>query len=197
MPQFLTITNGKLPSVALFNRLNGEFVSVRQGTLADADFNETYYIGRDVEFDFTEQGDTIEGNLIIDGDKVTDNFKVVSYADRAEVIYEAQMNALAASKITDKYPLTDQINLLAKLVMKIGEASGLSESAEYEELNEMVEYIGHCIKVNQTKKEFYKNDPATKYISDQDQIDSATRRYEGGIAEEIGAKPVTGGNVFS
>lgn len=199
----MTTTPNIVPSVrvdaiALFNRLNGEYVTVRSGKLEDSDFNSDYYIGRDVQFNFTAEGDQIEGNIIINDDgSETDNFKVVPYGEWTTSVHEAQLNTMAAAKITDKYPLSTQINILSKVLISLGKTAGLEGTEEYDALTEMSDYIEQCLKTNQTKKEFYENDPYTNYVSKQAALDNESRRYEGGLYEELGANVSGGGRVFS
>ncbi|ABY63050.1 hypothetical protein ST201phi2-1p221 [Pseudomonas phage 201phi2-1] len=188
----------RVPATALFNRLNGELVSVVSVAIEEAQYNESYYIARSVMYDFGANGDKIEGKINISANGVvTDDFKVLAADEQTITIYESQMNALAAEKITSKFPLTKQINLLANAVNKLAAEHDLLKSPEFEALNEMVEFINYCVQVNQTKKEHYANDPTVNYISDKAAADALSRRMEGGVHEEIGAKTITGGRVWS
>lgn len=193
------IPNPRMKATALFNKLNGEFVTVVSLTLADSQHNEDYYIAREVDYLFGPEGDKIVGNLVINPTTgtVTDNFKVVPYAEQTTVITEAQMNAMAAEKITGKYPITSQINLIAKAVMRLGNEAGLMKTDEFDALNEMLEYIEYCLQVNQTKKEHYRNDPDVVYESNAETAARLSRRMEGGVHEELGPRSITGGSVFS
>lgn len=198
MLETLNATSGRIPATALFNKLNGELVSVSSLHIDESQHNPDYYIARPVMYNFATNGDTIEGNLIINKDgSVKDNFKVVAYADRQPTIYESQMNAMAAQKITKKYPLTVQLNVMAACLNKLGEEHSLGDSDEFQALNEMLSYINQCVQINKTKKEFYANDPDTVYISDEALAESLSRKMEGGIHEEIGPRNVTGGSIWS
>lgn len=188
----------RIPATALFNRLNGELVSVSSSPLGESQHNEEYYIAREVMYDFGANGDKIEGNILISPNGViTDNFKVLAADEQTPTVHEAQLNAMAAQKITKKYPLTKQLNLLVACVNRLGEEHGLLETEEFDTLNEMVEYINYCVQVNQTKKEHYANDPTVKYISDEAAAEAVSRSMEGGIHEEIGPRTITGGRVWS
>lgn len=189
---------GRVPSTALFNKLNGELVSVSSVPIEESQHNPEYYIARSVMYNFGEGGDKIEGNIIISPNgAVTDNFKVLAEDEQTPTIYESQMNALAAEKITSRYPLTKQLNLLVACVNRLGQEHGLLELDEFTALNEMVEYINYCVQVNQTKKEYYANDPTVNYITDKALADQQSRAMEGGIHEEIGPRTITGGRIFS
>lgn len=198
MTEEIIVTGGRIKSTALFNRLTGEWVTTTSIPLAESQHNPEYYIAREVDYYFGENGDIIEGKLDIDKfGNVTDNFKVVPYAEQKSVITEAQMNTLAAQKITNRYPITTQLNLVVACVNRLGEEHGLSDSPEFEALNEMVEYINYCVQVNKTKKEHYRDDPDINYKSDEDIANELSRRMEGGIHEELGPRTINGGRIFS
>lgn len=192
------IDAGRVPATALFNRLNGEFVTVTSVPISESQHNKEYFIAREVMYYFGVNGDAIEGNIIIDKHgKVTDNFKVVPFKEQRSLVTEAQMNSMASEKITSRYPLTKQFNILVECVTLLGEKHELNESNEFVALKEMVEYIKYCLHVNQTKKEHYRNDPDINYKSDEDIAIESSRRMEGGLHEELGPRTITGGRVFS
>lgn len=188
----------RIPATALFNRLNGELVSVSSSPIGESQYNEDYYIARSVMFDFGDNGDKIEGNVLISKNGViTDNFRVLAADEQTPTIYEAQLNAMAAQKITKKYPLTKQLNLLVACVNRLGAEHELLSTDEFEALNEMVEYVNYCVQVNQTKKEHYANDPTVNYVSDEAAAEALSRSMEGGIHEAIGPRTITGGRIWS
>lgn len=190
--------SNRVPATALFNRLNGEFVTITNVSPEESQHDQEYYIHRAIEFDFTEDGDTLIGNLIINpSGTVTDNFKVVPKAEAPVVVTEAQMNAMASEKITSRYPITQQINLLTRAIQRLGEENGLGETEEFQELFEMTEYIKYCLQVNKTKKEHYASDPEVHYESSEDEAARISRSMEGGIHEALGPRKISGGRVFS
>lgn len=188
----------RIPATALFNRLNGELVSVTSSPLGEAQYDENYYIGRPVMYDFGANGDKIEGNILIsENGVITDNFKVLAADEQTPTIYEAQLNAMAAQKITKNYPLTKQLNLLVACVNRLGKEHDLLETEEFDALNEMIEYVNYCVQVNQTKKEHYANDPTVNYVSDEAAAEAQSRSMEGGVHEAIGPRTITGGRIWS
>lgn len=193
-----TTPNPRVKATALFNRLNGEFITVTSIPLDESKHDERYYVAREVEYLFGPEGDTIIGKLKLDtAGNFIDDFKVVPFDEQPTVITEAQMNALAAEKITSRYPLAKQINVLATAIGKLGVKVGIEKTDEFEALNEMMEYISYCLQVNKTKKEHYQNDPDVVYESDADTATRLSRSMEGGIHEVLGPRRITGGRVFS
>ncbi len=188
----------RISATALFNKINGELISVTSVPLDKSQHNKDYYIARSVMYNFGENGDKIEGNILISPNGVvTDNFKVLAADEQSQTVYESQLNTMAAEKITSKYPLTKQLNLLVSCVNSLAADRDLAKTDEFLALNEMVDYINYCVKVNQTKKEHYANDPTVNYISDEDAAEAMSRRMEGGIHEELGPRTITGGRVWS
>lgn len=193
----VTVSSARVPATALFNKLNGTFVSVAGIPLENFDYDKNYFIARAVEYDFTEDGDVIEGSIIIDAKgNATDDFKVIPRTQQTPATYESTLNELAEEKITKRYPLANQVTLLSKAVVKLGEAAGLADTEEFKNLSEMMDYISLCIKTNQTKKEFYKNDPNTVYYSDSEAAELDSKRFEGGIHELLGPRSIKGGRIF-
>lgn len=188
----------RIPATALFNRLNGTLVSVSSAPFEESQHNEDYYIARPVMYNFGENGDKIEGNILISPNGVIkDNFKVLAADEQTPTIFEAQLNSLAAQKITKTYPLTKQLNLLVACVNLLGKEHDLLETEEFDALNEMIDYINYCVQVNQTKKEHYANDPTVNYVSDESAAEALSKCMEGGVHEELGPRVVTGGRIWS
>lgn len=185
----------KLDATALFNRLNGMYYGVSSIPIASSQHNDALFIARSVQFDFSE--DVIEGNIIINSDgTMKDDFRVIKKSEQKNAVTERNLNMQAEQKITKKYPLVTQLNLLVKAVNRLGQEHDLLETEEFEALGEMVSYINQCIQTNQAKKEFYANNPEVEYFSDERVYDEASARMEGGVHEALGARPVTGGSVF-
>lgn len=185
-------TSGRTDAVLLFNKLNGLFITASSIGPEDHDkIDTTHYTYRAVQFDFVN--DTVEGNLTLNADGTfTDNFKVVDKSEQATVVYEQQLNAAAEYKITKKYPVIEQINVLSRaLQILAGKAK-----VELPELDEMTDYIKLCLDTNKSQKEFYSGNPDVTYITDEERLDTHTRRFEGGLHEALGTRTLTGGSVF-
>lgn len=187
-----TQTLGRVDAVLLFNKLNGLFITANSIGPEDHDkIDTTHYVYRAVKFDFVN--DTVEGNLTLNPDGTfTDNFKVVDKSEQTPVIYELQLNAAAEYKITKKYPVIEQINVLSRALGLLAEKAGV----ELPELDEMKDYIKLCLDTNAAQKEFYSENPDVTYITDEERTDTDTRRFEGGLHETLGPRTLTGGSVF-
>lgn len=191
------VENGadKVHATALFNRLNGLFVSVSSVPLEQSQHDTSLYEARAVEFSFLN--DYIEGQLIVnDNGTYTDAFEVKDKTEQKEQVFERMLNMQAEQKITKKYPLVTQLNLLVAAVNRLAKEHGLESTEEFVELAEMVSYIDQVIETNQAKKEFYANNPDVEYYSDERVAEEESARMEGGIHEALGPRAVTGGSVF-
>lgn len=183
---------GRNPAVALFNKQNGIYISVSNYLPEDMDKIDTdLYIAREVMFDFTN--DTIEGDIIINKDgTTTDDFKVVDKSEVRPVIYETQLNSRAEYKITKRYPVIEQINILSRSLQLIAEKTGTA----LPELEELTDYIKLCLDTNKAQKEFYRGSPDVTYITEEEHTERESARFEGGLHEIIGPRVITGGSVF-
>lgn len=190
-----TPVSERIDSTALFNKLSGAYFSVTNVPIDQSQHNTEFFEARSVFFDFTK--DIIVGNLIVNGDGTyTDAFSVVPQVDAPEPIHERNLNMQAEQKITKKYPLVTQLNLLTKAVNRLGKEHDLLETEEFQALNEMVSYINQCIQTNQAKKEFFANHPDVEYYSDERLAEEQLARLEGGVHEWLGPRTIDGGFVF-
>lgn len=187
--------DGRISATALFNKQNGVYVTTVGIPYDDSQYDQNLYVGRSVLFNFAD--DVLLGKLIKNEDGTfSDAFEVIKRSEQKEQIFEKQLNIMAESKITKKYPLVDQINLLVKAVQRLGQEHELSDLPEFTALGEMTSYIDQCIATNQAKKEFYSASPDVDYITDE-QIEAETSaRMEGGIHEALGPRSVAGGSIF-
>lgn len=185
----------KISSTALFNRLNGMYYAVSSIPFDNPQHDDNLFIARSVMFDYTN--DVIVGGIIINKDGTqTDDFKVIDKSEQKNTVTERNLNMQAEQKITKRYPLVTQVNLLVKAVNRLATEHGLQDTEEFQALSEMVSYINQCIQTNQAKKEFYANNPDVEYYSDERAYEEASARMEGGVHEALGARPVVGGSVF-
>lgn len=191
----VTPQSEKMTATALFNKLTGVYFSVSSLPIENSQHNADLFEARSVLFDFTK--DTIKGGLIVNPDGTyIDAFEVIDEATETNKITERNLNMQAEQKITKKYPLVTQLNLLTKAVNLLGSKHDLLAEPEFEALNEMVSYINQCIQTNQSKKEFYATHPDVDYYSDERVTKEQNQRMEGGVHEWLGARPVMGGSVF-
>lgn len=181
----------KTPHRIVFNRVNGEHLWCVTKTDFDPEYDEELFIVR--EADMNPVKDEIVGGMIINADgTIEDNWQVVESASLPEMVMEKNLNAVAEQKITKKYPLVDQINILSKAIKLIGDKAGV----ELEDLDEMLSYIQLTLDTNKAQKAFYSDQPGIRYITDEQLAAEASRKMEGGIHEWIGPRPTTGGRVF-
>jgi len=187
-----TPSAGRIDAVLLFNKLNGLYITANSIGPEDHDkIDTTHFVYRAVKFDFVN--DTVEGNLILNADGTfTDNFKVVDKSEQATVVYEQQLNAAAEYKITKKYPVIEQVNVLSRALQLLAEKA----KVDLPELEEMTDYIKLCLDTNKSQKEFYSGNPDVTYITDEERTETNTRRFEGGLHEALGPRTLTGGSVF-
>lgn len=186
---------GRVSATALFNKINGMHVTVVGIPLDQCQYDKALYEARSVLINFAD--DVVIGGLTVNKDGTyTDSFEVIKQKDQKEQVFELMLNLQAEQKITKEYPLVNQINILIKAVQRLGDEAGLQKTPEFEELSEMVSYIDLCISTNQSKKEFYRDNPDVEYITDEQVAAETAARMEGGIHESLGPRPITGGSIF-
>lgn len=192
MREDLSSFSARVPATILFNKHNGELLFVVKGSREEyGEVDEESFIARWADYDFMR--DKVIGELLIDEDgNVTDNWSVVDQDDAPAMVLEKNLNRMAEQKITKKYPIAEQISIVARVVAKIADKVGV----EAEDLEEMLSYMQLCFETNAAQKEFYRGNPDVEYISDEEAAERNTRKLAGGIHEKLGARPVTDGRVF-
>lgn len=190
---------GRVPSADLtrtkttliFNRLNGVFISATDLPIDLCDANDLYCIYTEELMDLNN--DEVAGSLIINEDGSWEkDYKVITHKEATFKVHESQMNAIVAYKITKKYTVVDQINILARLVKKLADEANIDTS----ELDEYVEYIRLVKDTNKAHREFYISNPNVEFITNEEQANRDASKYEGGLHEIIGPRTVGGGTVF-
>lgn len=186
------IPNPRVPTTHFFNKLNGMHLwSVMNNASGPHPHDPELFVTRQADFDHSR--DRLVGGLIVGANGTyTDNFTIIDQDEEPPTYNEANLNQQAEEKITKKYPIVDQINVLARAIKQIGD----KVDVELEELDEMLSYIKLCLDTNAAQKEFYRGNPDIRYVSDEDASDKLASQLEGGIHEWIGARDVTGGRVF-
>lgn len=191
---FAQFAQGKRPTTILFNRLNGMFITTLSIPIEECEADEDVYIRVECPGGFDSGKDIIVGGLTIHEDgSYTPNFEI---KDQHEVmsrrITESQMDTNCAYKITKRYPIVKQLNVLSEALTKLATHAGV----ELDDLAEMLDYIKQCRTTNQTKKDFYAESPDWDYVTNEQNAEDQALRLEGGIHEKIGPRPITGGSVF-
>lgn len=189
------VQSKRVTSTILFNAVNGKFLNVidipleiykrHQGSISDL------VIAIEREFDFVT--DTVVGDLIIDNDgNYTENFEVVRLDETKPIRTEESLNMTVEYKITTKYPIIEQVNILSRAVQKLATEA----KVDLPELKEMVSFIELCLETNENQKEFFRTSDDYIYISNEQQRAEASERMEGGLHEAVGARNITGGRIF-
>lgn len=183
---------GRVDAVLMFNKLNGMYISaINLAPEEYCNIDTTFYTYRIAKFDFVN--DVVEGQLTLQEDGTfSDDFKVIDKSEQKQVVNELQLNTAAEYKITKRYPVIEQVNVLSRAISKLAEQLGV----ELTELDEMNDYIKLCLDVNAAQKEFYRESPDVIYITDEERIESESRRFEGGLHEAVGPRTLTGGTIF-
>ncbi|MCY1434633.1 hypothetical protein D9M71_506990 [compost metagenome] len=179
------LTSGqRVRALLMFNKANGKFI-------AAIGWNDpTTLGGHDHILFIEEQYDFINDKVVGD----YPDYKVMDQSAGPQTFYESQADAAMSAKITKRYPVVEQVNVLARAVAVIADKLGVS--AEISELTEMVEYIKLCKDVNASTKEFYSESPDFVYISNEQLAAEENAKYEGGLHEAFGPREISGGRVF-
>lgn len=165
-----------------FNKVNGKFLHAATFVPLDQIGGQEYV--NIVEADFDMINDKVVG--------LYPDFKVQDRSEGPEEYYEAYADTAMATKITKRYPVVEQVNVLGRALMILAKHHG----EELEELQEMLEYIKLCKDTNRTTKEFYRDSPDYIYVSNDEAAEEHASRFEGGIHEFLGPRELSGGRVF-
>lgn len=172
------------PALLFFNKANGIWLNaipyVDPQTLGGHD-HLTF-----VAADMSMTEDTVIGEY--------PDFKVIAKSDIPPTVTESQLDAAMSAKITVRYPVVQQVNVLGRALLKLAEIHGIT--AELSELNEMLSYIDLCKDNNRTQKEFYRESTEYSYITNAELADLESSRFEGGLHEALGPRTISGGTVF-
>ncbi|WDS62254.1 hypothetical protein [Pseudomonas phage D6] len=166
-----------------FNKVNGVFLFALANTKIEDLTNPGHFVFVTDQMSLTE--DVVQGTY--------PDYKIVAKSDLPQVIYEMELDQMMATKITERYPIAEQVNILGRAVQTLAKEHGI----ELDELEELLDYIQLARNTNREHKESYANDPAYQYISNAELAEQELQRYEGGVHEALGPRQVTGGRVFS
>ncbi|BEG72404.1 hypothetical protein [Pseudomonas phage PA1C] len=184
---------GRKPVVLCFNRLNGKFIVATSMTIDQCDPDNPNVIYVEDNMDLFN-GDRVVGDLTINDDGTWEkNYSILGENEGPRLIYEAQLDNQMAYKITQRYPVVEQVNVLGRAIVALAEKTGL----ELTELSEMLDYIKLCKDTSRNHKEFYQNDPNYEYITNEQEAEDRAATFEGGLHELIGPRNIEGGRVFA
>lgn len=176
------LPEGKSKVLLQFNKITGALVGVLSWVEPET-LNQDFFDYETIEeYDF--ENDEVVGNY--------PDYKVVDRRTLPSVMYEESLDAIARDKITKKYPVIQQVNILGRAILKLSEALGI----EQDELIEMRDYIEEVKRVNAVQKAFYQESPDYEYISYEESEARQADQMEGGLHEAYGPRTATGGSVF-
>jgi len=155
-------------ALAQFNKLNKKFTTVL-GMVDDVSLlNHDLYLYREIEIDLDNEN--VRGDY--------DNYEIYD-VNATPLMTEDALNTLARARITDKYPLEDQLSILGGAIERLADNAGI----EAEELKEMNDFIAEVRRANGIRKEYFRNNPQVTYKSTEDIDAEITEKYEGAIQE--------------
>lgn len=188
----MAMPSGKTEVVLQFNKITGAFLAAL--SLVDpATLNQEFFVYAIDEMDF----DTEE----VVGDYP--NYEIRLKQAEKPRIYEVEMDLAAQAKITKRYPVVQQVNVVSDAINSLAAAvQGLLTEVDptletaLNELNEMRDYINEVKTDNARRKAFYRDSPEFDYVSNEDVAEQYERQLEGGLHEAYGPREITGGSVF-
>ena len=155
-------------ALAQFNKLNKKFTTVL-GMVDDVSLlNHDLYLYREIEIDLDNEN--VRGDY--------DNYEIYD-VNATPLMTEDALNTLARARITDKYPLEDQLSILGSAIERLADNAGI----EAEDLKEMNDFIAEVRRANGIRKEYFRNNPQVTYKSTEDIDAEITEKYEGAIQE--------------
>jgi len=156
---------------AQFNKSNGKFITIHSALPKHLfeELNHELYLWKDVELDPETQ--KVKGDY--------HNCEVVNIADEPLFVREKTCNILARDKITAKYPVEKQINIIGDVIERLSAETGVA----CKELKEMRNYVNEILRENKVRKTFYQNDPDYEYLSEEQEMENMLKDHEGGLME--------------
>jgi hypothetical protein len=186
------MSSNRTKCILAFNRANGVFLVAMSYVDPSKLGGHEFQIFVEDEFDILN--DTVVGGLNIAEDGgYTKAYKIVETASLPMTVYESQFDAAVSTKITKRYPVAEQVNVLGRAINRLSEKVGV----EQEELAEMLAYIKLVKDTNRVQKEFYRDSPDHIYVSNAELAEQEAATFEGGIHEALGPRIAEGGRVFS
>ena len=155
-------------ALAQFNKLNKKFTTVL-GMVDDVSLlNHDLYLYREIEIDLDNEN--VRGDY--------DNYEIYD-VNATPLMTEDALNTLARNRITDKYPLEDQLSILGSAIERLADNAGI----EAEDLKEMNDFIAEVRRANGIRKEYFRNNPQIEYKTTEDIEAEIAEKYEGAIQE--------------
>lgn len=164
----INIGMNRQTALAQFNKLNNKFTTVLGMVEDQSLLNHDLYLYREIEID-------------LDNENVRGTYDSYEIYDRNATLLmtEDALNTLARNRITDKYPLENQLSILGSAIERLADNAGI----EVEELKEMNDFIVEVRRANGIRKEYFKNNSQVEYKSTEDIDADIAEKYEGAIQE--------------
>lgn len=142
----------------LFTKTDGKYMAAISEPMDKLGFDRNLYEGREVQFN--QFKDYVDGGLIVNADGTfTDAFVIRDISEQPPIINERSVNLETQVVITERYPLTEQLNILSRAILKLAELNNV----ELYELGDMHQFITDQLRTGAVLKEQYKNDPNVNY----------------------------------
>lgn len=182
----------RVKAVLIFNKLNGVFLSATTIGIELCDVNSNLCIYLEDMIDL--QNDVVEGGLKIAEDGTwSKDYKILAEHETKQTVYESELDTQVAYKITKRYPVIEQVNILARAINKLAKEHGV----EMEEMDELLDYIRLVKDTSKVHKKFYQESEHYDYISNRDEENLEVSKFEGGLHEATGPRTISGGRIFS
>lgn len=184
-------TQGRIKAILIFNKASGAYMHA-------VSWVDPMTLGGQDIFTFVEDEIDLLNDTVVG---IYPDYTIQAAGEGPQKIYESQLNARVAYKITKRYSVTKQINVLGKLLTALAERAGFDPEAEddptgYGELLEMLDYIDQVKQANAAARAEYINSPDYIYISNADLEAELAERSAGGAHEFTGSREIEGGIVF-
>lgn len=155
-------------ALAQFNKLNKKFTTILGMVDDQSLLNHDLYLYREIEIDL--ENENVRGDY--------DNYEIYDI-NAAPLMTEDALNTLARTRITEKYPLEDQLSILGSAIERLADNAGI----EADDLKEMNDFIAEVRRANGIRKEYFRNNPQVTYKSTEDIEAEIAEKYEGAIQE--------------
>lgn len=183
---------GKTRALLQFNKVSGAF-TMMISYVDPTTLNNDYYVYEEAYVDF--ENDTVVGKY--------PNHEIKSMVDAPPQVVESILEENLREKITKRYSVVKQINIISDVVESMVTALKPLVSEDNEKLEEsldalleMRDYINDVKLIHDNRVEYYKNSPEFEFISKETHAKLVDDQLEGGLHEVYGPRETTGGRVF-
>ncbi len=179
------IPSTRSPAILQFNRVTGQFVNA----IRTPD-NDPSVLGGQEYFIFVVADISLTDDQVI-GEYP--DYKIVANKDLPTRVFESEMRLQLQTKITRRYPVITQVNVISDSILALAEKAGI----ELPELAEMRDYINEVKRAHEVRMKFFEESPDYEFVSIAQEEARSEAQLEGGVHELFGPKEATGGRIFS